>query len=87
MEPHSHCHHSHTLTVPALLVPTDGAEQLGPVPAAGVCGANTFSRYKWWLLQSGLQPPLTSADGAERLGLAPGSGSGCKQKLQCRLRV
>ncbi|KAK1343778.1 hypothetical protein QTO34_014331 [Cnephaeus nilssonii] len=37
-----HCH-CQVLTAPALLAPTDGAEQLGPAPAAGASGAGTGS--------------------------------------------
>ncbi|EPQ19162.1 EGF-containing fibulin-like extracellular matrix protein 1 [Myotis brandtii] len=47
-QPHSHHLRSHTLTVPALLAPADGAEQLGPAPAVGASsGSSAGSRCEW----------------------------------------
>lgn len=66
----------------ALLVPTDGAEQLGLVPAAGVSGGCCLNRpsgvggdREALRVDQGWQPPLASADGTKRSGLVLGAGA------------
>ncbi|KAK1345097.1 hypothetical protein QTO34_013803 [Cnephaeus nilssonii] len=73
---------SHVLTALAQLAPSDCAEQLGPVPAAGASGSycpnhpSGAGRGGEALMgDQGLQPPLAPADGAERLAPAPGTYS------------